>query len=222
VSIGNQQGTDERYPGFAGFDATLGLMLDFRYAHFIGVELDLFRQNDRGTGNLVIEDTGSICFIPGVAIPYVKQTYELTIGQPAWHVPLLLKLSVPGGDVTVHDPDADREIHKSYASLAFGPEFVFPGQAELRVSPNSLAYPQGAYASSYVMYTGVIGAERRLSDEVDIRLLLSLRGSYHPGAGTSASERGRYAVVDSQIVPLSYKSEWRYQAAFTLGLGWFI
>jgi hypothetical protein len=71
------------------------------------------------------------------------------------------------------------------------------------------------------MYTGALGFERRVSDRYDIRLLFSLRGSYNPGAGSAAMQRGEYAVVDSRIVPLAYRSEWRYQAALTFGAGWF-
>ena len=43
------------------------------------------------------------------------------------------------------------------------------------------------------MYTAAIGAERRLLDSTDLRLMFSLRGSYNPS----------------------------FRAALTLGLGWF-
>ena len=223
MHVGSRQGVDEQYPGFVGLDATLGLMLDVRYEHFIGAELDLFLQNDRGTGTVNIQDAGSICFIPGVKVAYPTHSYDVTIGQMAWHLPLLFKLSFPGRWVTVHeDGDVDREIHKSFGTLAFGPEFVFPRSASLTVDPAvGLDYPERAFASNYVMYTGALGLERRVSDSHDIRLLLSMRGSYNPTAGDSAMKRAQYDIAGGNIVAVSYRSEWRYQAAFTLGVGWF-
>lgn len=222
VTVGRARGTDDRYPGFEGTDATIGLMVDLRFWQFLGIELDLFRQNDHGTGKIVIRDTGNLCFLPGIAVPYASERYQVTIGQSAWHVPLLLKLTIPGHIVVVQDDDVDREIRKWFTTFAFGPELVFPGDANLDVSPESgLDHPLRASASSYVMYTSALGFERRIATSHDIRLLFSLRGSYNPAAGGSAMKRGEYALVESQVVPVTYKSEWRYQAALTFGVGWF-
>lgn len=221
VTVSGQTGSDQRYPGFAGLDAALGLMLDLRYEHTIGIEVDLVWQNDRGTGTINVNDAGSMCLIPAIHLPFLTAGYDVTIGQNAWHVPVLAKLSVPGRWQTVSDGDTEREIKKSFATFAFGPEFVFPGEATLRVTPRGLDFPLRATASNYVMYTGAIGAERRLLDSTDMRLLVSLRGSYNPRIGGSAMTRGQYDVVDGSIVPIVYKSEWRYQASLTLGLGWF-
>jgi hypothetical protein len=232
ITVGKRHGTDDRYPGFVGMDAALGLMLDLRYRHVIGLEIDLFRQNDHGSGVINLKDTGNLCYLPSIATPSVTERYRVTIGQYAWHVPLLLKLSIRGRREIVedddhdrdrdHDRDVDREIIRSFTTFAFGPELVFPENAIFKASPESgLDYPRRATASTYLMYTGALGYERRLSDSYDIRLLLSVRGSYNPKAGDSASKRGEYAVVDSTIVPIAYRSEWRYQAALTLGLGWF-
>ena len=223
LHVGNRQGADEQYPGFVGLDATLGLMLDIRYEHIVGFELDLFLQNDRGRGTINIHDAGSICFIPGVRVTYPTHSYDVTIGQLAWHVPLLFKLSFPGRWVTVHEDDnVDREIRESWGTLAFGPEFVFPRSASMTVDPpGGLQYPGQAFASRYVMYTGALGFERRLSDSYDIRLLFSMRGSYNPTPGDSAMKRAQYDVAAGNIVAVSYRSEWRYQGAFTLGAGWF-
>jgi hypothetical protein len=224
VTVGKRHGYDERYPGFIGLDATIGLMLDLRYRHLIGLEVDLFRQNDRGSGVINVNDAGNLCYLPSVATPYKTARYRLTIGQYAWHLPILVKLSIPGRKVIVEDDEreVDREFIRWFTTLAFGPELVFPENARFEVSPESgLDYPVRATASTYLMYTGALGYERRLSDSHDIRLLLSLRGSYNPKAGDSAMKRGQYAVVDSTIVPIAYRSEWRYQAALTVGLGWY-
>lgn len=222
VTVGKARGTDDRYPGFEGTDATIGLMLDFRFWHFFGIEVDLFRQNDRGTGKIVIRDAGNLCFVPGIATPYAAQRYQVTMGQSAWHVPLLLKLTVSARKVVEQDDDVAREVRKWFTTFAFGPELVFPGDPNLDVSKESgLDYPLRASASNYVMYTGALGFERRITTSQDIRLLLSLRGSYNPASGTSAMKRGEYALVESRVVPVTYSSEWRYQAALTLGVGWF-
>jgi hypothetical protein len=226
VTVGKANGSDDRYPGFVGSDFTVGLMVDVRFWHRIGVELDVFRQNDHGTGTITVADAGNICFIPGIAIPYPSQAYRVTIGQRAWHIPLMLKLSIPGRKILAreheHGRDYDRGYRKWFMTLAFGPEFVFPGGAELEVSPDrGLGHPVRATVSTYLMATGALGFERRLTSSYDIRLLATLRGSYNPAAGSSAMKRGEYAIVDSQIVPLAYKSAWRYQAAMVVGVGWF-
>ena len=223
VNVGSQRGEDNQYPGFVGLDATLGLMLDVRYEHFIGVELDIFRQNDHGAGTINIRDEGSICFIPGLKIAYPTHSYDVTIGQMAWHVPLLFKLSLPGRKAVVHeDGDVYREIRQSFGTLALGPEFVFPGLATLSVNPpTGLDHPNRAFASNYIMFTGALGFERRVADSHDIRLLFSARGSYNPAAGDSATKRAEYEVAGGGIVAVAYRSEWRYQAALTLGVGWF-
>jgi hypothetical protein len=78
-----------------------------------------------------------------------------------------------------------------------------------------------AKASPYVMYTAALGAEWRLMRDIDLRFLGSLRASYNPGPGDAVSGRGEYGLVGSQVQPLSYSSEWRYQLAVVLGLGVF-
>lgn len=226
VAVGNARGTDELYPGFTGRDVTIGLTLDLRFWHLIGLELDLFRQNDRGSGNITLKDTGNLCFLPSVTIPYSQESHRVTLGQHAWHVPLLLKLTIPGRKVVVQDEDGnvdiEREIRKWFTTFAIGPEFVFPGNATLEGSPaGGLDYPEGATVSDYVMYTGAFGFERRVSDRHDVRLLFSVRGSYNPGPGEAALKRGEYALRGGRIVPIIYRSEWRSQAALTFGVGWF-
>ncbi len=224
VTLGTLHGTDTQYPGFTGLDATLGLMLDVRYLHFLGVELDLFLQNDRGTGTINVQDAGSICFIPGVKLTLPTRSYAVTIGQMAWHVPFLFKLSLPGRWELVHEDDStDQEIRRNFATLAFGPEFVFPRSATFNVVPAAgLDHPERAFASTYVMYTGALGFEHRLGTSHDIRLLFSARGSYNPSSGNSAMKRAEYGTASGNVVAVAYRSEWRYQAALTVGLGWFL
>ncbi|MEK6608355.1 MAG: outer membrane beta-barrel protein [Myxococcota bacterium] len=67
------------YPGFAGFSGGAGVSLEARYKGFVGLEVDLVRSSDRGSGE-----------INGV---------DVTIGQTSWHMPLLLELAVPSAFV---------------------------------------------------------------------------------------------------------------------------
>jgi hypothetical protein len=194
-------------------------MLDVRFFRVIGVEIDLLRQEDRGSGT--IETSGSCsCVIlnngpnAGNAAP---RSYSLTLGQMAWHVPLLAKLSIETGGDSERDPDAPRRS----VSLLFGPELVFPGAATLEVSPDGFAGPAQAQASRYVMLTGGLGFERQLFRAIDLRLVGSLRGSYNPSVGSGAGGRADYELVAGAIQPVSYRSEWRYQIWGSLGLAVF-
>jgi hypothetical protein len=257
VTVRKASGSDGRYPGFVGADLAIGVMIEARFWNFIGIELDVLRQDDHGTGVIQVKDGGSLCLLPSVNIAHGTTAYDVTIGQSAWHIPLLLKLTIPGRLVTVVDRDdreaattndnaddrlddngssthqprqnrrvrphivVERRIRKWFLGFGFGPELVFPGTASLAVAPGGLDFPMHAKASNYVMYTGSVGFERRLSSRYDIRFLVSLRGSYNPGPGESAMTRGEYDLVGGRIVPITYKSEWRYQAAMTLGASWY-
>lgn len=222
VSVGSVQGSDSRYPGFLGYDATLGLMFDLRYVRHFGLEVDLFRQLDRGEGVIQVVDTGSVCFIPNTPLPYLAKAHTVRLGQPAWHLPVLFKLAIPSRKVVVRRGDEEHAFRRSYSTLALGPEFVFPAAASLEVAPSgSLDYPLRATASTYTMITGALGFEQRLLDSLDIRLLFSVRASYNPAVGSSVAKRGEYVVAGTEVVPVAYRSEWRYQAGVTLGAGWF-
>jgi len=257
---GKVHGEDRQYPGFVGGDVALGVQFDVRYNGWLGAEIDVFYQNDRGRGTVESKDFGSICYVPVAGRVTNSTAYQMTIGQYAWHLPLLFKLSIPGsateveveeepardhevrhepygeqpqartGNGPVHNARVQRQpkkprilrvIRKSSTTFAFGPELVFPEEATLQIEPARLKYPMRAKASPYVMYTGSVGWERRLANSFDLRLLLSLRGSYNPGPKNSVQRRGEYAVRDGAVEPIAYYSEWRFQLAATLGLGWF-
>ena len=257
---GKVHGEDRQYPGFVGGDVALGVQFDVRYNGWLGAEIDVFYQNDRGRGTVESKDFGSICYVPVAGRVTNSTDYQMTIGQYAWHLPLLFKLSIPGsateveveeepardhevrhepygeqpqartGNGPVHNARVQRQpkkprilrvIRKSSTTFAFGPELVFPEEATLQIEPARLKYPMRAKASPYVMYTGSVGWERRLANSFDLRLLLSLRGSYNPGPKNSVQRRGEYAVRDGAVEPIAYYSEWRFQLAATLGLGWF-
>jgi hypothetical protein len=222
VSAGGVSGIDGVYPGFVGTDLSVGFMADARFFDVIGVEVDLLRQNDRGSGTVSFDNQGIPCIIRqnGGPVTVPGPVYTLTIGQGAWHLPFLAKLSIPKRE-RWRDEDGEREVTVRSATLGLGPEVVFPDHAELAVSPDGLCYPQRAVASPYVMYTAALGFEWRLLRSFDLRLTGSLRASFNPGPGDSVDRRGEYALVGSEVQPLSYRSEWRYQLAMTLSLGVF-
>ena len=221
VSAGGLSGRDESYPGFFGGDLGWGVMIDVRFFELIGVEIDVLKQTDRGSGTIEVKGGGIPCIIRnnGGSTTTPAQVYDLTIGQPAWHVPVMAKLSIPTSRDTRKTDREEVEYILGWTTLAFGPEIVFPGDASLDVSPPGLAYPLRATASTYLMYTAALGFERRLTSSFDLRVLGTLRGSYNPGPGSSASGRAHYDAIGATLQPIEYVSEWRYQAGATLGLG---
>lgn len=62
-------------PGFGGVTLGGGLALDLRIIPFFGLEVDILRKSDKGTGTY--------------------NNVDFTIGGGAWHVPLLLKGVLP-------------------------------------------------------------------------------------------------------------------------------
>jgi hypothetical protein len=221
VEVNGVHGKDAQYPGFIGTDITVGLALDLRYMNAIGLELDLLYQSDEGTGTVRQRSRNSVCYVPSVMVSGPTESYDITIGQRAWHLPILLKLVIPHS----HDWFWERERRHSDrhggTTLAFGPEFVFPEAANLEISPNGLESPKHATASPYVMYTGAIGGEYRVTRSIDLRLFGSLRGSYNPEPKDSVQRRATYELSGGELVAISYRSEWRYQFGATFGIGWF-
>ncbi len=178
------QGADF-YPGFAGMTAGGGLMLDARFINLLGVELDVFRTSDKGSGDLTQN---------GVKI-------HMTIGQSAWHLPLLAKLAIPAPVVS--------------PVFFVGPEFVFPGSGTFKSDPTSIDPPK-ATADNYTMITFGGGVEIKLPlPVIDLRIPIQLRGSYNPGVSSKLVDRVK---TDSAVTRVtSIQSEWKWQAAATLG-----
>jgi hypothetical protein len=221
VNVDRVTATDKAYPGFWGGGFAPGIAVDLRLFDTFGLELDLLYQNDRGTGFIKVRDRGDLCFIPSATIDYPKKEYQVTIGQNAIHVPLLMKLIFPTRQDSVVENGRRRWFRRTVSTLAFGPEFVFPESAELQLDPEGLNHPIRAVASNYVMYTAALGGEYRLSRRIDLRLVTSLRGSYNPEPKNSVQRRAEYGLEGGQVVAVAYRSEWRVQLAASLGLGWF-
>lgn len=183
-SLGNGLTAGDVYPGFAGMTAGGGLMLDARFINLLGIELDVFRTSDKGSGD--ITQNG------------VK--FHLTIGQSAWHLPVLAKVVIPS---TLISPE-----------FLIGPEFVFPGKASLTIDPGTT--PTTATASNYTMITFGAGLEIKLPlPALDLRIPIQLRGSVNPGVSNKLVDR---VTTDKAYNVTSIKSEWKYQAVATLGV----
>ncbi len=196
----NGSTVDAPYPGFGGVGGGFGFGLDARYREFLGLEIDLILSSDRGKATL--------------ENPPVVASTEVTIGQQAWHLPILARVALP---LPIVEP-----------FILAGPEFVFPGESE--ASPANFGTGKlTAHADTYTMITLGVGAEFKLPiPELDVRMPLTLRGSVNPGLGSDIGDRATYqfgkaAAPDGQIYSkaiesIDFNSQWKYQAAATLGV----
>jgi len=181
------QGSDF-YPGFAGMTAGGGLMIDARFISLLGVELDVFRTSDKGSGDLTLHSGPSSVKV------------HMTLGQSAWHVPVLVKLAIPAPIVS--------------PVVFVGPEFVFPGSPTFKADP-ALAQEIKASADQYTMIAFGAGVEIKLPlPAIDLRIPVQLRGGYNPGVSSKLADR---ITTDSSFQLKTIKSEWKFQAVATLG-----
>lgn len=169
------------YPGYMGATVGGGLVLDGRVLEgILGLEVDILRSRDSGNG----EDT------------YMGRARKHTLGQTSWHVPVLLKATVPSPLVA--------------PQFFLGPEFVFPSTPESKLDPAD-GFSLRAKADSYVMITAGVGLEIKLPlPVIDIRVPIALRASYNPGVPSAVTDRVDFASG-------TYQSEWKYAVNFTGG-----
>lgn len=195
VTAGGVTAVDNSYPGFFGTSVGAGVAIDARLLGVVGLEADLFYAfSERGKGDLTLGPT----------------TYELSIGQPALHVPVLLKGVLPVG------------LFRPF--IGFGPEFVLPGTSSSEVTPSgSLQTTVGARAESYTLLTFALGAEIKLPiPALDLRIPIALRGSFNPGTSDKLADRRDADLAGTTIRGITYRSEWQYQGMFTAGVSyWF-
>jgi hypothetical protein len=179
-------------PGFGGLTIGGGLMLDARFLSLIGLEVDVLRSSDHGKGTYTASTTFN-----GVSSSVEN---KITIGQGAWHIPILAKLTFPSPLIA--------------PQIFLGPEIVAPSKGSVTVDP---ALTQGAFAetaSTYVMFTFGGGIEIKLPLPIlDIRIPIGVRGSYNPG-GSSFTDRTKLAALPPLV---TYRSEWQFAVAGTLG-----
>ncbi len=196
------------YPGFAGPTAGLGAMIDLRFFDYVGVELDILRQNDHGSAHMTVKDmtTGT------------ETGFDIEIGHTAWHLPLLLKASLP--------------LLYVRPNLVLGPEFVIPSDPEYDEGSNTSAATFGAVSDSYTLFTIGFGFEIELPAAApleSVRIPLSLRGSVNPGVSDRRIERSENlkvgvpdpAAPDAYPYPLEnedYRTSFEYQVVANFGL----
>jgi len=182
------------YPGFAGSTLGGGAALDARILPWFGLEIDVLRTTDRGSGEYSLT-------IPGRTLKF-----DLTITQSAWHVPVLAKAAIPGPVVS--------------PVFVLGPELVFPGDAAMEVENDlGATLPTlSAEVDGYWMLTFGGGLEIALPlPAIDLRIPFSLRGSWNPGVSDALEDR-----VETDVTvpgsPVVIRSEWEYQVVATLGV----
>ncbi len=200
---------DPEYPGFAGLTLGGGGFVDVRFIKYVGIEFGVLYTSDKGEAELKITNAGN------------EAKFDITISHNAIHMPLLVKGVIPGA---VAQP-----------MLFVGPEFVVPlgdgGDAECeQTSPpaancNSLGTKYMMLDTpTYIMVTFGLGVEFKLPlPVVDIRIPLTLRGSIDPGVPETRQHtdtqdgRAKYTINGNAIEKVEYKTEWKFQAAATLG-----
>lgn len=181
------------FNGFAGFSPGGGLGLEFRYKGIVGLEVDVVRRAQVAKSEFTINGVD----------------FGWQIEQPAWQVPVLVKLSAPVGLVR--------------PNLFGGIEAVIPGNTTVVQPAWPLAIDITADAGSWTYVTFGLGAEFALPiEEVDLRIPFAVRLSTNPSTPKSAFERATYTIEqqggNSVLTRIDYVAEWQYQAAVTLGV----
>ncbi|MEM6790931.1 MAG: hypothetical protein AAF715_25655 [Myxococcota bacterium] len=157
------------YPGFGGFSPAIGAQFEVRFLGYVGVEMDFLYVGENGSTTITVLDH----------VTRQETEFDINIGHRALHVPLYLKGVFPGRWFS--------------PMVMIGPEFVSPlGAARFSIEgENNTPTRYGAFAADgYTMIGFGIGGELNLPIPfVDLRLPISLRGAYNPGAGDTRTER---------------------------------
>lgn len=184
------------YSGFGGVGYGGGIGLFVGWQGIAALETQVVRSFDGGAGN----------------ITYDNVPYEFEMGQTAWHVPLLLKLSPP--------------THPVRPFVFGGPEWVFPESAVFEFSGGNVRDDWDAIADDYRGWTFGLGLDVIIpAGDHEVRVPIALKGNYNPGLGTSAEERTelRNCTVDRGLADCevqAYRSEWQWQAFVTVGVSY--
>ena len=98
---------DSQYPGFAGVALGGGLMFEVRFLGYVGLELDVLFQSDRGTADLestTRDANGNIIS---------REEFTIKIGHRATHLPLLRLLLLLSHSECPHSP-LRRHHHQAF------------------------------------------------------------------------------------------------------------
>lgn len=183
------------YPGFFGSAVGAGASVDVRFFGFVGIEADFLATfTEKASGDLTVSGT----------------RYEIFVGQPAVHLPLLAKGILPLG------------AFRPFAAV--GPEIVLPGTSSAEVTPLGLGTTIASRADRYSYVTVALGVEISLPiPTVDLRVPIALRGSFNPGTSDAIDDRRDLSLGSGGAVSrVTYRTEWQYQGVLTVGLTtWF-
>ena len=184
------------YSGFGGVGYGGGLGLMIGWQGIAALETQIIRSFDGGAGNII----------------YDGVRYEFEMGQTAWHVPLLFRLSVPVAPVRPY--------------VFGGPEWIFvpEGEATFDFSGGNVRDDWDAVADDYRVWSFGLGFDVIVpAGENDVRLPIRFKGSYNTGLGNTAEDRTDLdnctitrGLIDCETQ--AYRSEWQWQAFITLGV----
>ncbi len=189
------------YPGFGGAGGGGGLTVSAMWRGIVGLETGLLFSLDQGTGTINIA---------GV------QDIDYTIGQNAWHVPLVLKVSAP--------LKAVRPFGYFGVEWAFVSDVAVQGRDPDNAATAALVDVE---ADDYWLMAFGAGLEFLIPAGVDLRIPLTLRGAYNPGVGDKAIDRmsvepeGCGTASTGGCSTLVYNTEWKWHAAVSLGLAYY-
>lgn len=184
------------YSGFGGVGYGGGLGLMVGWQGIAALETEIIRSFDGGAGNIL----------------YDGVRYEFEMGQTAWHIPLLLRLSAPVAPVRPY--------------IFGGPEWIFvpEGEATFDFSGGNVRDDWDAVADDYRVWAFGFGLDVIIPNgEHEIRLPIRFKGNYNTEIGNTAEARTELSgckvergLLDCDVQ--NYRSEWQWQAFITLGL----
>ncbi len=188
--------TDMPYPGYGGVGGGGGIALTGMYLGIVGFDFQLSISNDAATGEVNGDD--------------------FTFSTTALHLPLHLRLAVPGETVRPF--------------VFGGVEFVFPGEVTIEESP-AIGLDGGGGAldiemnsDSYYMWSFGFGFDFILPVEGhDLRIPFKVKGAVNPNVGSKATDRMTLdgPADDVSKWQLNVDSELEWQAAIQLGLAYY-
>jgi len=178
--------------GWGGFGGGGGLTLEGRAFEAVGLELGVFRRNDVARSTFEFE---------GLQTPF-------QVNQPAWHIPILVKLTLPTGIVR--------------PGLFGGGQFVIPGDPDI-TQPSELQTELSATSEPYKAWAFGFGLEFVPKGlPIDLRVPLGLRGAYNTGVGPGADDRADYTFEGATLTAIDYRTVWSWHVAVTLGVAVFL
>jgi hypothetical protein len=189
---GGQIGGDpEVYPMF-GLGGAVGVALEARAFDIVGLETGLHLSYDNGNG---YEDKNDA--ITGRTYITINQEQRTT----ALHIPLLLKLVVPGAVV--------RPV------FGLGVEFVLQQSSTLEYDTQPTVNPHAIETTNYTLGMFTAGLEFRAGA---VRIPLEFRAGYNLNFSNKASDRVRFDGNSSATATIVYNGAYQAHAGLFTGI----